>query len=126
MEMAALLFIRQHSLRSESTLLCRYFWKLGKSLLIIMANLPQSPRLGTPQALAYAENVWDETFHRRLSEVIPLLRTMIVKRLKNTKTQRTDEEIKECETWDTTVGVLIGESLASRTVNVHPLLQKSS
>lgn len=56
----------------------------------------------TPEARAYASNVWSETHHRRWIEVVSLLRDKIMETL-DTNHGRTPEEDVEYEQWKSCV-----------------------
>lgn len=81
-----------------------------------MADPSPDPKYESAEAIAYAKNVWDETFYRRYLEVIPLLRTMIVEKLAKTGRERT----KECKEWDKSVGNRLNEALARQNVIICP------
>jgi hypothetical protein len=83
----------------------------------MMASSSVNPRtLETPKAVAYASNVWYETYHRRMLEVLLLLRDNILGRLGEPKN---DGEKEERRSWDASVSKIVKDSSAHQIVSVH-------
>jgi hypothetical protein len=118
----ALLLNRQRSLQVGQTLLWRYFWKLGRNLLITMANPPPDPTLETLQAFAYAKNVWRQTRHRRRLEAIPVLQDKIVERLNKTRALRTDKENNMCDAWRSKINESMQKASVALEVGLDPIM----